>query len=666
MSCWTRLALLQGAVSSKAARNVSSTIIQRTPLVSTPQTSFINCRSQSTLSKGSNNDAGSHNKTGLSPVAEQLSRVAELQSRVSAENSKTVKQQIIAEYPDLRQLLEYIYEPTLRTHLTHASLKKHILATSTTSEPINIPNDIINLFDKLSNRIITGNVAKNTTYNFLLENGIIGNEKLLDTFGRLLDRNLVAGFGANTLQQVNWSNQPERSSSYYNSTASTGSTILSPKAEEAAQSNLSESSFSSLITSNGKTPIHPLTAKLGKFEVALGKSLEPPFEPLFINNSDWFASRKLDGVRCITFLDFLIPPSPPSSSSSSSLSNNDNNGHVKLVSIHFVSRTGKEFKSLSKLEEQLKYLENLPNLEEKYLNNDPLIIEERPEGVVKRLVLDGEICVMRPKTKEELSIVQEKDEDGSSLALSDGMWVSKDPLIEDFTSTVSLMKRSTTIEHLSYFVFDCLSFSELNAKTSLVDRKGLGKKFESRIEDIRYLNEWLNGHLDKLNVKEKMVKDLKQIKVINTSQVEEMIQRASNEGWEGIILRKNVGYKGKRSPDIRKFKKWQDGEYVVKSIDTSLMRLSVNGKFNEYKALSNVWIEHFGHPVSVGSGFTAEQRIKFAENPKKIIGKQITVEYFSESDSWQRDKKSFNGKSELKSLRFPRVKMIWGQGKRTI
>ena len=39
-------------------------------------------------------------------VLNQLQRVAELQKRVAAENSKDRKATIIAEYPDLRDLLE--------------------------------------------------------------------------------------------------------------------------------------------------------------------------------------------------------------------------------------------------------------------------------------------------------------------------------------------------------------------------------------------------------------------------------------------------------------------------------------------------------------------------------------------------------------------------------
>ena len=71
---------------------------------------------------------------------------------------------------------------------------------------------------------------------------------------------------------------------------------------------------------------------------------------------------------------------------------------------------------------------------------------------------------------------------------------------------------------------------------------------------------------------------------------------------------------------MRKFKHWQDAEYVVRSLDTSVMRLAVNGVFGEHTACSNVWIDHNGTPVSIGSGFTAEQRLAYAEDPGLIVG----------------------------------------------
>lgn len=124
--------------------------------------------------------------------------------------------------------------------------------------------------------------------------------------------------------------------------------------------------------------------------------------------------------------------------------------------------------------------------------------------------------------------------------------------------------------------------------------------------------------------------------------------------------------------EILKFKKFQDAEYAVVDVDTSRMRLAINGKFDEYEALSNVWIEHKGHRVSVGTGFTAEERVRFGADPSQIvrptsalgghrqavrrmcsyeIGRQMTVEFFSESQAATRDAGV--------SLRFPRVKKIW-------
>lgn len=125
--------------------------------------------------------------------------------------------------------------------------------------------------------------------------------------------------------------------------------------------------------------------------------------------------------------------------------------------------------------------------------------------------------------------------------------------------------------------------------------------------------------------------------------------------------------------DIRKFKQWLDAEYTVVGVDNNRMRLSVDGVYGEHDAMANIWIEHKGTRVSVGSGFTTEQRIRYGQRSEDIvstspfppivmmlinqIGKEVTVEYFSESASSGR---------EGMSLRFPRVKQIWEEGKRTL
>ncbi|WVQ96360.1 hypothetical protein IAU59_003465 [Kwoniella sp. CBS 9459] len=734
-------------------------------------------------------------------VKRTLRRVGELQQRVSSENQKIVKQEIIAQYPDLRELLEYIYNPDHRTHITWSSLSKYIEAQDlslypaedkdgnnfygrgksipkrsrsasssspspnpslsftsgpkATPTPTPMPKTLIELFDMLSEKTVTGNLAKETILQFLVQNGVIvhkakesqgptdngdGQDKqeqqLVDVFGRLLDRNLIAGFGAKTLRDVRWSkgggarspkadaagstNSPKvpRSAVSSSSSPSSRASEMSREQSEAhvrsdLGTDLNPNAKSSAI--DGKTPLHPKLAPLDKFEVALGKSIDPPFDVLFKDGdmATWYASRKLDGVRCLTFLDFLVPSSsvpaqPTAGKEESSPAPEIDLKQIQLVSIHFVSRTGKPFCSLSKLEAQLAPLADLPELHE-WLDADHLTVERRDEGLVKRLILDGEVCVMRPKDAAEKEAVQPRDDGTESVftatsraeslpashlqagTSADAIWISNDPFVEDFSSTVSLMRRTDTIEHLSYFIFDILSYSQVNTKgvtsaMTVVDKSSsesphaprnqdaqLNPKFSERIKRARRLVSWLNSELERQGVQEKMIKDLKQIKIGSVQEVEGMVGRAAEEGWEGLVFRKDDGYKGKRSPDVRKFKKWQDSEYIVESIDTSSMRLSVNGVYGTYEALSNVWISHEGHRVSVGSGFTADQRIRYAkdsEGPDGIVGKMITVEYFSESVAANRNRSKSKSKGSVtngdggKSLRFPRVKMVWEEGKR--
>lgn len=103
-----------------------------------------------------------------------------------------------------------------------------------------------------------------------------------------------------------------------------------------------------------------------------------------------------------------------------------------------------------------------------------------------------------------------------------------------------------------------------------------------------------------------------------------------------------------------KLKEFVDAEYIVKSIETGLIRVPDTGE--NKLMLTNVNIEHKGYPVSVGSGFSIQSRIDFAQNPERIIGKPITVRYFSES-------KKENG---AVSLRFPTVKAVFEDGERDI
>ena len=56
------------------------------------------------------------------------------------------------------------------------------------------------------------------------------------------------------------------------------------------------------------------------------------------------------------------------------------------------------------------------------------------------------------------------------------------------------------------------------------------------------------------------------------------IAQGSKDGWEGIMLRKDAGYKGKRSSDVLKVKQFHDAEYTVVAVENGPFRLIVYGK----------------------------------------------------------------------------------------
>ena len=119
--------------------------------------------------------------------------------------------------------------------------------------------------------------------------------------------------------------------------------------------------------------------------------------------------------------------------------------------------------------------------------------------------------------------------------------------------------------------------------------------------------------------------------------------KASEGGWEGLMLRKDEEYKGKRSSDILKVKKMNDNEWIVKRIETGPLRVIEDGKDVTIETMTNIVIDFDGDEVSVGSGFSLGQRKQFMDDPSLIVGKEATIQYFEYSKD----------KTGKKSLRFP-------------
>ena len=121
----------------------------------------------------------------------------------------------------------------------------------------------------------------------------------------------------------------------------------------------------------------------------------------------------------------------------------------------------------------------------------------------------------------------------------------------------------------------------------------------------------------------------------------------SIKGVQAVISQDTLDY----TQNLLKVKKFFDAEYKVESIDFEDHRVIREGKEVVIPMMAQAYINHKGHEVAVGSGWNQEQRIKYHANPKLIIGKTITVQYFEETK---------NQEGGL-SLRFPTVKHVYEQ-----
>ena len=290
-----------------------------------------------------------------------------------------------------------------------------------------------------------------------------------------------------------------------------------------------------------------------EFEVALSEKFEEKI--VDFSGEDWYASRKLDGVRCLIVAD--------------------EKGKVTCF-----SRQGKIFETLCRVE---KSVEDLG---------------------LKSMVVDCEVCLL----------------DGDS---------------DDFQGIMKLIrKKDFTIPNPVCKVFDLLTLSEFSSKKST-------RTLSERLLEIP--KSIPSGH--------PVLQTLPQTVVRSREQYDALIAEAAENGWEGLILRKDAPYKGKRSKDLLKCKNFHDAEYVVKGVEMGPFRYVCNGQEREEEMLSCVTIEHKGHEVRVGSGWSIEQRRAFHKDPGEILGRTILVQYFEET----------RNQDGGISLRFPTFKYLYGE-----
>jgi DNA ligase-1 len=224
------------------------------------------------------------------------------------------------------------------------------------------------------------------------------------------------------------------------------------------------------------------------------------------------------------------------------------------------------------------------------------------------IVLDGELCLV--------------DEDGN----------------EDFQGVMKeLRKKDHTIPNPSFKIFDMVTTEEFYSKKGKNNRP-YSIRYVDLIETMKF-----NECACLTVLEQELIKD--------DDYFNEWIAKSTKEKYEGLMLRADAPYKGKRSKDLLKYKSFYDDEYEVVDVEMGPFRYVKNGSECEETMLSCVTIKHKGHDVRVGSGFSIDQRQELYKNPNKILGKIITVQYFAES-------KNQDGGI---SLRFPTFKFLHGR-----
>ena len=293
-----------------------------------------------------------------------------------------------------------------------------------------------------------------------------------------------------------------------------------------------------------------------EFNVALAQTYEPKLASFGENaNETWYASRKLDGVRCLAVVDV--------------------NGTCTLY-----SRMGKEFTTLNKIKYAIE-----------------------ATGIIN-YVFDGEICML--------------DKDGN----------------EDFQSVMKELRRKDhQIENPTFMIFDMIHKTEFDK----------GKSTDILSERLHTLRTWLGPRYDT----KETLRYLDQAVITDERHFDMWAQMATDNNWEGFMLRKDTFYEGKRSKNLLKVKKFFDAEYKVVDYDVEEHEVVRHGRQDTIPMLAQVWITHKNHLVKVGSGFSQEQRLQYMDG--SIVGKTITVQYFEETA---------NDKGGI-SLRFPTVKHIY-------
>lgn len=224
-------------------------------------------------------------------------------------------------------------------------------------------------------------------------------------------------------------------------------------------------------------------------------------------------------------------------------------------------------------------------------------------------ILDGEMCLVDENGDEHFD------------------WVMKE-----------ITRKNHTIENPCYQVFDLLNDDWFYGRET-------SENFGDRLHSLCEI--WYQTRPTHIRVAE-------QERITSQDIFDKWQEKAKDGNWEGLMIRKDIPYEGKRTNNLLKIKAMQDAEYIVEGVINGKATYNEGGA-KEYDIISALLIRHRGNIVKVGSGLSKEQRIGWYSRPDEIIGKVITVQYFEETK---------DSKTGEYSLRFPVLKYVYENGRK--
>lgn len=280
----------------------------------------------------------------------------------------------------------------------------------------------------------------------------------------------------------------------------------------------------------------------------------------------------------------------------------EHNGEIQ-TNIKFKSRQGKDFLTLDRMKTDVNIF---------------------TQGLgCGEFVLDGEVCIIDENGKENFH-----------------------GLMKEIT------RKDHTIERPKYKVFDVLTADEF---WGITESPIFSERYNTLCNLFKSYNDHIDNRLKEMACTYSYIDLVVQQRVTSQEILDAWIELARTEKWEGCMLRKDAPYKRGRSKDLLKIKDMQDAEYEVIGIETGKATYNEGGH-KEFDVVSAIKIVHKGNIVSVGSGLSKEQRLRWYEHPEEILGEIVTIQYFEETK---------DSKTETYSLRFPVLKHVY-EGGRTV